>query len=101
MSWIQANMGNIIAGAAVVLAAAFALRNMWKRRKTGGCGCGCAGCTGAPAGASAQCGAGAGRCVMSDGAAGEQSRKARKETSGVVFRQVSKNHPRGHFYFRL
>ncbi len=83
MSWIQANMGNIIAGAAVVLAAAFALRNMWKRRKTGGCGCGCAGCTGAPAGASAQCGAGAGRCVMSDGAAGDRTTDASGTGAGA------------------
>ncbi len=33
-------------GAVVLGIAVLAVRNIWKKRKAGGCGCGCSGCNG-------------------------------------------------------
>ena len=59
INWIQVNMGSVIAGAAVAIAAALALRSIWKRRRTGGCGCGCSGCSNTRSGPSSDAGSNA------------------------------------------
>ena len=41
------NIWDILILAAVAAAVFFAVRRVWKTRRSGGCGCGCAGCNGA------------------------------------------------------
>ncbi|MBQ4436462.1 MAG: FeoB-associated Cys-rich membrane protein [Clostridia bacterium] len=39
------NIWDILILAAVAIAVFFALRKVWKNKRSGGCGCGCEGCT--------------------------------------------------------
>ena len=45
-------LANIIVTLILLAIVFFAVRSIWKNRKSGGCGCGCEGCSGSCAGCS-------------------------------------------------
>ncbi|MBQ6322740.1 MAG: FeoB-associated Cys-rich membrane protein [Lachnospiraceae bacterium] len=52
IEWLAQNAGTLIVGAILILLVFFAIRNIVKNRKNGGCGCGCSGCGSSKSGGS-------------------------------------------------